>query len=367
MKNIKIPVAEPALIGKEKKYVIDSLDSNWISCLGKYIDKFENKFARYLNIKHAATCSNGTVALHLALLALDIKPGDEVICPTFTYVATANSIKYVGAEPVFVDCEPDTFNIDPEKIEKKINKKTKAIMVVPIYGHPCDYDKIIQIANKYGLFIIEDAAEAIGAEYKGKKCGTFGHINTFSFFANKTLTTGEGGMIVTNNSQLDEKVRFYKGQGMDIKKRYWFKSIGYNYRMTNIQAAIGLAQLENIKKHLSKRKKIAKLYNKYLKNITEIQTPIEKYGKHSFWIYSILVKNRADRDKLMLFLTNKGIETRPFFYPMHTMPVYDYVKNKSQLKTSEIIASMGISLPTFYNLKEKEIIYISNQIKNFYK
>jgi len=362
-----IPVSQPALIGNEKKYINDCLRTNWISGHGKYLDLFERYFADYLEVKYAMTCSNGTVALHLVLLALNIRKGDEVICPTFTYVATANSILYVGAKPVFVDCEPDTWNIDSKKIEKLITKKTKAIIVVHIYGHPCEMDPILKIARRYNLYIIEDAAEALGSEYKNRKCGTFGEVATFSFYGNKTITTGEGGMVVTNNKKIGERIRLLKGQGMNSKKRYWFKVVGYNYRMTNIQATIGLAQLENIEKFLEKRRQIASWYKKYLSDISEVVLPIEKkYAKHSYWMYSILVNRKKDRNKLMEFLRNKGVGTRPFFYPMHIMPVYKKINSNKNLRVAEDIASRGINLPTFYELTERDIRYIASKIKKFY-
>jgi len=360
-----IPVSQPALIGNEKKYVKDCLDTNWISGKGKYLDLFEKKFADYINVKYAITCSNGTVALHLALLSLDIGNNDEVICPTFTYVATANSVLYTGAKPIFVDCEPDTWNLNPKKIEKLITKKTKAIIVVHIYGHPCDMEPILKIARKYNLYIIEDAAEALGSEYKGRKCGTFGDVATFSFYGNKIITTGEGGMVVTNNKEIEKKVKLLKGQGMDLKKQYWFKVVGYNYRMTNVQAALGLAQLENIKKFINQRRKIADLYNKYLADVDGITLPIEKpYAKHSYWMYSILVNDSTNRDRLMRFLKVRGIETRPFFYPMHTMPVHKKV-GTDDLKISEKVSKKGINLPTFFGLKKKEIKFIAYKIKQF--
>lgn len=360
-----IPVSKPALIGNEKEYVLDCLDSGWISSNGKYIKLFERKFAEYLGVSHAMSCSNGTIALHLALLSLGIGPGDEVIVPTLTYVATANAVKYTGATPVFADSEPDTWNIDPKKIEALINGKTKAIMPVHLYGHPCDMDPIMEIAKKYGLHVVEDAAEAIGAKYKERPCGSIAHISTFSFYGNKTITTGEGGMVVTDDDALAAKVRILKGQGMDPNHRYWFPVVGYNYRMTNIQAAIGLAQMENVDKLVEKRRKIARWYNENLKGISGITLPLEKdYAFHSYWMYSILIekKHGKSRDEVMGFLLKEGIETRPFFYPMHIMPVYR--QNAPGLKNAETIASKGLCLPTFYELEEEKVEYIVDLLKN---
>ncbi|KKP43500.1 MAG: hypothetical protein UR31_C0004G0006 [Parcubacteria group bacterium GW2011_GWA2_33_14] len=366
-----IPVASPALIGNEKKYVLDCLKTNWISSIGKYVTLFERAFSKYIGVKHALTCSNGTVALHLALLALGIKNGDEVLCPTLTYIATANSILYVGAKPVFLDCQKDTWNIDPAKIEEKITKKTKAIIIVHLYGHSCDMEDILKIAKKHNLYVIEDSAEALGSKYllagrqgKGKMCGSFGDIATFSFFGNKVITSGEGGMVVTNNDELAKKVALLKNQGMDTNKRYWHPVLGYNYRLTNVQSAIGLAQLENIGKFILKRRRIAKMYSRYLKNIEGITLSLEKdYTFHSYWMYCILIEKEygVDRDRLMSLLEKQGIQTRPFFYPIHTMPAYQALHHYG-LDVSEEISRKGISLPTFYDLSEDQVKYIAHQL-----
>jgi len=360
-----IHIASPVFNGNEKKYIDDCIDSGWISSVGSYINKFEKKFASFIGVKHAVSCSNGTVALHIPLLAYGIKPGDEVIVPTFTYIATANAVRYCGATPIFVDSEPRTWNLDVNKIEEKITKKTKGIIVVHIYGHPVDMDPIMKIAKKYKLFVIEDAAEAHGAKYKGKLVGGIGHVGTFSFFGNKIITTGEGGMVVTNDDKLAAKMRILKGQGMDPKRRYWFIEVGYNYRMTNIQAAIGLAQLEKVKWHMSMRQKIAKLYYKYLTPLSQyIDLPIvEKWGTHSFWMFSIFLKDnlKISRDEFMKQLLGKGVETRPFFYPMHVMP--PYLNKKIKFPVAEKVAERGLNIPTHALLTEDDIKYISSCIK----
>ncbi len=359
----KIPVSKPALIGRENEYVMDCLDSTWISSNGKYIDMFENKFAEYLGVKYALSCCNGTAALHLALLALGIGKGDEVIIPTLTYVATANAVRYTGAEPVLADAEPGTWNIDPDNIAALITEKTKAIVAVPLYGHPCDMNRIGELAQKHGLYVVEDAAEALGARYDGRLCGSLADISTFSFYGNKTLTTGEGGMVVTDNDDLAAKVRLLKGQGMDVQRRYWFPIVGYNYRMTNIEAAIGLAQLENIDTFIEKRRMIAKRYSEKLKDVRGIIIPVEKdYAFHSCWMYTILIEDDfgLSRDDVMEMLLKGGVETRPVFYPMHIMPVY---KDDSERFTCAVeVASRGINLPTFYELAEDDIQYIADLI-----
>jgi len=361
----QIPVSRPALIGREKEYVQDCIDSSWISSNGKYIGLFEKAFAEYIGVRHAVACSNGTVALHVALLALGVGPGDEVIVPTLTYVATANAVKYTGATPVLADSEPDTWNLDPRIIETLITSRTRAIIPVPLYGHPCDMDPIIALAKKHGLFVIEDTAEALGAKYKAKMCGSIAYISTFSFYGNKTITTGEGGMVVTDDDAIAQKVRLLKGQGMDPSRRYWFPMVGYNYRMTNIEAAIGLAQLENVEKFLAKRRLIAKWYNANLKDISGIILPTEKnYAAHSYWMYSILIEKECgkSRDETMNILAKSGVETRPFFCPMHTMPVYED-KASQRLRTAESIAAKGINLPTFYELEEDDVEFISGVLR----
>lgn len=367
MKTVKprhIPVSSPALIGREKEYVLDCIESSWISSSGKYIGLFESAFAEYLGARHAVAVSNGTVALHLALLALGVGPGDEVIVPTLTYVATANAVKYTGATPVLAESEPGTGNIDPSGIEKLITAKTRAIIPVPLYGHPCDMDPILELARKHGLRVIEDAAEALGASYKGRPCGRLADLATFSFYGNKTITTGEGGMVVTDDSALADRVRLLKGQGMDPSRRYWFPVVGYNYRMTNIQAAIGLAQLEKIDEHVGRRKEIAKWYERALAGIKGIKAPLVKsYAEHSYWMYTVLVGEEygMNRDELMAYLAGEGIETRPAFYPMHVMPVYR--EEGSRFRAAEDFASRGMNLPTFHSLTLADVERIAGLIR----
>ena len=256
--TIKYYVYQPNLSGNEKKYVNVCIDTTWISSKGRFVSEFENKFSEYIGVKHATGVCNGTVAIHLALVALGISAGDEVICPTFTYIASANPIVQVGAKVVFCDSYKDSWQMDCEDLESKITEKTKAIMVVHLYGHPCDMDKIMSIAKKYNLFVIEDCAEAIGSEYKGKKVGSFGDVACFSFFGNKTITCGEGGMVLTNSNYLYERLTHLKGQGLAKYREYWHDVIGFNYRMTNIQAAIGLAQFEQIESFIDKKIQISK-------------------------------------------------------------------------------------------------------------
>jgi len=360
-----IPVAAPTLNGNEKNYVQDCLDSSWISSCGKYIDLFEEKFAQFCKTEHAITCCNGTVALHLALKALGVGPGDEVIVPTLTFVATANAVTYCGATPVFVDSDPLTWNMDPSLIESLITYRTKGIIAVHLYGHPADMDPILEIARTHSLFVIEDAAEAHGAEYKGRRIGSIGDIATFSFYGNKIITTGEGGMVVTNDNALAQKIRILKGQGLDPERRYWFPQIGYNYRMTNIAASIGLAQLENVDWHISRRRDIAGIYKNLLKNVPEITMQLEMpWANCVYWMTSIVLNHNIalSRDEIINKLTKEGIETRPFFYPMHTLPMYTSMVRKYNLNIAEQVSSHGINLPTYADLNSKDIEYICDRL-----
>ncbi len=361
---MKYPVYRPSLSGNEKKYVNECLDSTWISSKGSFINQFETKFADYIDIKYATAVSNGTVAIHLALVALGLGEGDEIIVPTFTYIASVNAIAYTGATPVFVDSERETWQLDPFDIKKKITPKTKAIMVVHLYGHPAEMEIIMQIAKEHSLFVIEDCAEAFGSTYNDRFVGTFGDIATFSFFGNKTLTTGEGGMVVTNDATLfDRSVRF-KGQGLALHRQYWHDIIGYNYRMTNICAAIGLAQLENVREIIEKKIQIAQWYRELLTDLP-LEVHQEKSNvKHTYWMVSILLEVNEKRDPLRLHLENLGIETRPLFYPIHTMPMYSAKYNKHVV--AEDISLRGMNLPSYPDLTYEDVKFICNAISDFY-
>ena len=365
-----IPVCEPTLKGNELKYVEDCIKSNWISSSGKYIKQFEELFSKFCNTKHAVTCSNGTAALHLALRAVDIKQGDEVIVPDFTMMSCVNSILYVGAKPVLIDAKRDTWNIDVEKIETEITDKTKAIMVVHIYGHPVDMDKILEIAKKHNLFVIEDCAEAHGAKYKDKMIGSLGDIACFSFYANKIVTTGEGGMVVTNNDKFAEKMRLLKNLAFK-KPRFVHDELGYNYRMTNIQAAIGVAQMEYIDELVESRRKNAQIYNDFLKNIEGITIPIEKeWAKNVYWMYSIIIEDSfgLDMPTVRKKLLEKGIDTRTFFMPMHSQPLVlklypEYEKEDLKFPISTELSRKGLYLPSSSSLTSENIKEVCNAIK----
>ena len=358
---IKYPVYKPFLCGNEKKYINDCIDSSWISSKGKYLNLFEDSFKDFLNINNATSVSNGTVALHLAMLALDIKEGDEVIVPTLTYIASANAIKYVNATPVFVDCNSETWNVDIDKIEQKISNKTKAIMAVHLYGASCEMDKLLSICKKHNLLLIEDVAEGFGTKFKDKYAGSFGDVSTFSFFGSKTITTGEGGMVVTKEKKLIDKIKYLKSQAVSKSKEYWHDHIGYNFRMTNICAAIGYAQIEKASEILNKKKQIALFYKKELEN-TDVKFQVEQKGtNHTYWMVSILFENEYKKQKIRKKLTSSGIETRPVFHPIHTMPMY---YSKEKFKISENISQRGINLPSYPELTESDVKYICEQIKN---
>jgi perosamine synthetase len=361
--SFKYPVYKPFLQGNEKKYVDECLDSTWISSKGKFVSQFEDAFAKYIGIKYATATCNGTTALHLALVALGISHGDEIIVPSLTYIATVNAVSYTGATPVFADSNITTWQINPEDILKKITTHTKAVLIVHLYGYPCNLDEICKICKDYNLFLIEDCAEAIGTKYKGKNVGTFGDISIYSFFGNKTITTGEGGMVITDDVTLMKRAIHFKGQGLAQYREYWHDVIGYNYRMTNICAAIGMAQLEQIEKILMKKRKIAEWYKNAFKN-TKVKFHEEDVGVvHSYWMCSILVENPEDREPLREFLKNLGIETRPLFYPVHSMPMY--ASKFQKLPNAEYLGWRGINLPSYPELTKDDILFISNSIIKF--
>ena len=363
-----IPVCEPFLAGKELEYVTECLKTNWISSQGKYIGEFEERFARYCGCQHGISTISGTTALHLALAALGIGACDEVIIPAFTMVSTALAVVYTGAKPVLVDSEPETWNMDVTRIEEKITPRTKAIMSVHIYGHPCDMDPVIELARKYNLWVVEDAAEAHGAEYKGRKVGGIGHVNCFSFYANKIITTGEGGMVVTNNEKIAEKARSLKDLAHSKERRFLHTEVAFNYRMTNIQAAIGLAQLESIDSFIEMRRRNAYLYNSRLKDVPGITLPPEKeWAKNVYWMYSILIEDEfgMSRDELMVRLREGGIDTRTFFIPMHHQPAFLNMGlfEGERYPVAERLGERGLYLPSSSGLKEEEIEYICDAIK----
>ncbi len=362
LQHIMIPVYQPHFGGREKEYVNQCLDSTWISSKGEFIGRFEHGFAQYIGAEHVTTACNGTVAIHLALQAVGLGAGDEVIVPTLTYIASVNTIMQTGATPVFVDSLQHSWQIDPQDLQRKITPKTKAIMVVHLYGLPCDMDAITEIAREHGL-LIEDCAEAFGTRYKGQHVGTFGDVAAFSFFGNKTITTGEGGMVVAKNKQLIDMAYHLKTQGVSPTREYWHDVVAYNYRMTNICAAIGLAQLEQADEILCKKRRIANCYHKGLAGL-----PLQTHDElpetlHSYWMCSIAINDARARPALRNHLWQSGIETRPFFYPAHTLP---HCLTRQTFPVAESLAARGINLPSYPGLALQDVERIIDKIHDFF-
>jgi len=358
-----IPIYQPFLNGNEKKYVNNCLDANWISSRGDYIPTFEKAFIEYVGAKYATSVSNGTVALHLALMALNLGPGDEVIVPTLTYIASVNTIRQTGATPIFVDSLASTWQINTQDIVSKITAKTKAIMAVHLYGHPCDMDQLAAICNKFDLLLIEDCAQAFGTRYKGKHVGTFGDVATFSFFGNKTITTGEGGMVVSKSVQLHNRCCLLKSQAMSPTKAYWHEELGFNYRMTNICAAIGLAQLEQAETILKRKAELATFYHQKLNHL-DVEFQIEAQDiTHSHWMCSMLVRTEKERDGLRHHLSTHGIETRPLFYPAHMMP---HFKEHTSYPVAENLSQRGLNLPSWPGLTDVELATIATTVSQYF-
>jgi perosamine synthetase len=372
-----IPVNEPLLGKEEFEKVLACLKTNWISSQGKYLSQFEEKFAHYCGLNYGISTTSGTTALHLALAALGVGPGDEVLIPTFTMAATAFAVCYCGATPVFIDSDSETYNIDLGRVssylrnqEKRGKIKVKVILPVHMYGHPVDMDPLLDMADRFSIAVIEDAAEAHGAEYKGKKCGGLGTFGCFSFYANKIITTGEGGMVVTNDPRLADKARRLKDLAHSPGKRFLHTELGFNYRMTNLQAALGVAQLKKINSHIKKKRWMAKEYEKGLKGISGLRLPMEKpWAKSVYWMYGILVEKefRLSRDQLMDRLKKKGIDTRSFFVPMHRQPIFTGGRAKAKkfgsYPVAEKLSEQGFYLPSGLTISSEQIDYICRQIK----
>ena len=361
----KIPIYKPYLEGNERNYLLNCLSKNWISSGGYYVLDFENKFSKIFSNRKSLAVTSGTTALHLALVSLGVGDGDEVIVPNLTFAAVINSVLYTKAKPVVVDINKDKWTINCSEIEKSISKKTKAIIPVHIFGNPCEMDKIKKIAKKYNIFVIEDCAEAIGSKFRNKNIGTFGDCSIFSFFGNKTITTGEGGMILFKKNKHFEIAKKLRDHGMSTKKKYYHEEIGFNYRMTNMQAAIGLAQLERYKKIVRKKINIAKQYKKNLSNnkILKFQED-EKKSLNSYWAIAVLLKKNFNFNSVEEKFNNAGIEIRNFFYPLNKQKIYKkFAKNKKYI-TDEFYKN-GILLPTYPSLNNSDIKYICENLKKF--
>jgi perosamine synthetase len=358
-----IPVYQPYLTGKEKEYVASCFDSTWISSRGEFVSRFEAEFEKFIGVRHATTVCNGTVALHLAMMALGLGPGDEVIVPTLTYVASVNTVVQSGATPVFVDSLRSTWQIDPKDVQRKITPRTKAVMAVHLYGAPCDMTALVELCKQHGLLLIEDCAEAFGTLYRGRHVGTFGDIATFSFFGNKTITTGEGGMVVTNNSELFAKAYHLKTQGVSPTREYWHDTIAYNYRMTNICAAIGVAQLEQADQILNRKRLVAKWYDEGLAGLPLTSHQEFENTRHSWWMYSILARDPDECARLRSELRLAGVETRPLFHPVHLLPPYF---SGLTFPVAESLAPRGINLPSYPGLERRDVKMICQTIRAQY-
>ncbi len=375
----KYPVSEPNIGERELELVSEAIKTNWVSSIGPFVEEFKKKFAEFCGTKYACAASSGTTALHLAVAGLGIGRGDEpfkesadeVIAPTFTMIASTNSILYTGARPVLVDSEMETWNMDVGQIEDKITENTKAIMVVHTYGHPVDMDKIMSLAKTYNLKVIEDAAEAHGAEYRGKKVGGIGKVGCFSFYANKIITTGEGGMCTTNDEELCHFMHTLMNHTFTEERHFWHKHLGFNYRLTNLQAALGLAQLERIEELIKIKRENAKLYSDLLSEIEGIVTPPEApWAKNVYWMYGILLEDGfgKKKDEVRMGLAKHGIETRSFFIPMHQQPVYKRIGLfKGEFPVADELCERGFYLPSATTLKEEDIHFIAGKLKEIRK
>ena len=365
-----IPVNEPLLNGNEKKYLNDCIDTGWISSEGPYVTQFESQFAAKMGRKFGVAVSNGSVAIDVAILALGIGEGDEVIMPTFTIISCASAIIRAGATPVLVDADPLTWNMDVNQVADKINKRTKAIMVVHIYGLPVDMDPLIELAEKHGLKIIEDAAEMHGQTYKGKPCGSFGDISIFSFYANKHITTGEGGMVLTNDAAIADKCRSLRNLCFVPSKRFVHYELGFNFRMTNLQGALGLAQLERLDEFVLRKRRMGDGYDDLLHDIQGITLPLKKtnYAENVYWVYGIMLKPELgiDAEQMMAKLAEQKVGTRPFFWNMHEQPVFKKMGlfANEQHPVAEQMARMGFYLPSGMAITEGQIQAVAERFKN---
>ena len=366
---IRIPVASTDLGGNEEKYVLDAVRSSWISSTGPYVNRFETEFAHVCGTRSAIGVANGTLALHLALMTMDLRPGDEVLVPSLTYIATANAVRYCGAESVFVEVDPKSWCIDPERLEDAITRRTKGIIPVHLYGHPADMDRINHVAATHGLWVVEDAAESHYARYRGRRTGGLASVGVFSFYGNKVLTSGEGGAVTLHDPALEHRARLLKGQGVDPERRYFFPITGYNYRITNVACAILCAQLERAEQIVARRRQIFARYREALAGIPGIGfQPVAEWAEPSPWLFCVTVDERAygrTRDELMAHLALAGVDTRPFFVPLHRLPPF---RNESRARGEELpltdrLGATGLNLPTFNALTDAQVDEIARVVR----
>ncbi len=372
MKNEFIPVNTPIMTGNELKYITDCINTGWISSEGSYIDKFESAVAKKVNRKYGIAVSNGTAAIDIAIKALNITKGDEVILPTHTIISCISQIVKVGATPVLVDSCRETWNMDVSKIEEKITERTKAIMAVHLYGLPVDMDKIISLSKKYNLYVIEDAAEMLGQTYKGLPCGSFGHISTMSFYPNKQITTGEGGMCLVNDFELAERCKSLRNLCFQKERRFIHEELGWNYRMTNLQAAIGLAQIEKLDFHVKIKRDIGEKYLSLLKDSKLFQLPLKTtdYAENIFWVFGLVINENSSMDAQLVMkeLTKQGIGVRPFFYCLHKQPVFKSMGmfKDDEFPVAEYLSEKGFYIPSGLGLKTNQIDEVCFVIKSIF-
>jgi perosamine synthetase len=360
-----VRVSGTRLDGNELRYVTECITSNWISSAGAFVPRFEAAFAAAVGCAHGVACANGTAALHLAMAAQGTGPGDEVILPTFTMIATPNAVRYTGATPVLVDAEPVTWNMDVAQVAAKIGPRTRGIVAVHIYGHPVDMDALRALADGHGLFLIEDAAEAHGAFHRGRPVGSLGDAATFSFYGNKMVTTGEGGMVTTNDARIAHAARRLRDHAFSDERHFWHKYLGFNYRMTSLQAAVGLAQTERLAALVEVRRTSARLYAERLSRLPGLTLPVEQPGmKNVFWMYGILVEDDfgCSRDELRHRLAARGVETRTFFIPIHLQPIYFRAHRGEHYPVSEALCRKGLYLPSGPMLTEADVDFVCAEI-----
>ena len=367
-----IPVNQPLLNGNEKEYLKKCIETGWISSEGPFVKELENKFSSYVNRKYGVAVASGSAALDIAVAALEIGVGDEVILPTHTIISCAASVVRSGAVPILVDSDPFTWNMDVKQIEEKITKKTKAIMIVHIFGLPVDMNSVLELAQDYGLKIIEDAAQMIGQDYNGAPCGSFGDLSTFSFYPNKHITTGEGGMIVTNDPEIADRCRGFRNLCFQAHKRFVHETLGWNYRMTNLQAGLGLAQLEKIDRHIEIKRQIGAKYNEWLCDIKKLERPPsdQDYARNIYWVYGLILSDSVpyDAEEAMKRLASMGIGTRPFFWPMHEQPVFRKMGlfDKANYPIAERMARRGFYIPSGLALTEEQIKRVADVLHQIF-
>lgn len=359
-----IPIAEPSLGEREVELVTDAVRSGWVSSIGEYVTAFEEGLASRCGVGHAVATSNGTTALHLALAVAGIGPGDEVIVPSLTFVATAAAVAYCGASPVLAESDPAHWCVDPADVASRITPRTRAVVPVDLYGHPADMDALAEIATEHDLMLVEDAAEALGATYRERPAGGLGHLGVLSFYGNKLITTGEGGAVLTDDPALAERARVLRDHAMDPHRRYWHEEIGFNYRITNMQAALGVAQLERLDELLERKRAIAAAYSAGLEDVPGVSVQEEaSWASSSWWMTTLRIDGSrgVDRDELAARLRADGVDTRPAFVPLHLLP---HLRQPGPLPVAEAVGSEGLSLPSSASLSGSELDYVIASVRS---